>query len=148
MLGKNIAERMRDLFPIQSDLEGHTYALFKLEQVLKPLGYTIGGNWDYDKGCFDYKIDEEEGYQFLRVPFTAVEGELDVEGVVVRLDQPYLLSHIYQDELDDQVNTFAAGVTALDQFAEPKDSDGDIKEKYIEIGKALVREVEKHLFNV
>jgi hypothetical protein len=127
---------MNSLIPIQSNLEGHTYALFKLEEVLKPLGYSIGGNWDYDKGCFDYKVDEEDGYQFLRVPFTAVEGELDVPGVVVRLDTPYLLSHVYQDELDDQVNTLAAGASGLDQFAEPQDADGNIKRKYIDIGKA------------
>ncbi|MED4653356.1 MULTISPECIES: YugN-like family protein [Bacillus] len=133
---------------IQSNLEGHTYALFKLEEVLKPLGYSIGGNWDYDKGCFDYKVDEEDGYQFLRVPFTAVEGELDVPGVVVRLDTPYLLSHVYQDELDDQVNTLAVGASGLDQFAEPQDADGNIKRKYIDIGKALVKELEKHLINV
>ncbi|WP_141550049.1 YugN-like family protein [Bacillus pseudomycoides] len=136
------------MIPIQSNLEGHTYALFKLEEVLKPLGYSIGGNWDYDKGCFDYKVDEEDGYQFLRVPFTAVEGELDVPGVVVCLDTPYLLSHVYQDELDDQVNTLAAGASGLDQFAEPQDADGNIKRKYIDIGKALVKELEKHLINV
>ncbi|MGG3521048.1 YugN-like family protein [Bacillus pseudomycoides] len=136
------------MIPIQSNLEGHTYALFKLEEVLKPLGYSIGGNWDYDKGCFDYKVDEEDGYQFLRVPFTAVEGELDVPGVVVRLDTPYLLSHVYQDELDDQVNTLAVGASGLDQFAEPQDADGNIKRKYIDIGKALVKELEKHLINV
>ncbi|PEE42778.1 hypothetical protein COL91_15895 [Bacillus pseudomycoides] len=139
---------MNSLIPIQSNLEGHTYALFKLEEVLKPLGYSIGGNWDYEKGCFDYKIDEEDGYQFLRVPFTAVEGELDVPGVVVRLDTPYLLSYVYQDELDDQVNTLAAGASGLDQFAEPQDADGNIKRKYIDIGKALVKELEKHLINV
>ncbi len=57
-----------DLIPIHSNLEGRTYALYKLEEIMKPLGYSIGGNWDYDKGCFDYKIDEEDGYQFLRVP--------------------------------------------------------------------------------
>ncbi|PEE04893.1 hypothetical protein COF63_25850 [Bacillus pseudomycoides] len=139
---------MNSLIRIQSNLEGHTYALFKLEEVLKPLGYSIGGNWDYDKGCFDYKVDEEDGYQFLRVPFTAVEGELDVPGVVVRLDTPYLLSHVYQDELDDQVNTLAVGASGLDQFAEPQDADGNIKRKYIDIGKALVKELEKHLINV
>ncbi|MBL1705764.1 hypothetical protein ELE02_42005, partial [Klebsiella pneumoniae] len=40
------------MIPIQSKLEGRTYALYKLEEVMKPLGYSIGGNWDYDKGCF------------------------------------------------------------------------------------------------
>lgn len=138
---------MSDLIPIQSNLEGHTYALFKLEETLKPLGYSIGGNWDYDKGCFDYKIDEEDGYQFLRLPFTAIDGELDVPGVVVRLDTPYILSHVYQDELDNQINTLA-GTSGLDQFAEPKDADGTIKQKYIDIGKALVKELESRLINV
>ncbi|PFA19667.1 hypothetical protein CN373_16325 [Bacillus cereus] len=137
---------MSDLIPIQSNLEGHTYALFKLEETLKPLGYSIGGNWDYDKGCFDYKIDEEDGYQFLRLPFTAIDGELDVPGVVVRLDTPYILSHVYQDELDNQINTLA-GTSGLDQFAEPKDADGTIKQKYIDIGKALVKELESRLIN-
>ena len=97
-----------DLIPIHSNLEGRTYALYKLEEIMKPLGYSIGGNWDYDKGCFDYKIDEEDGYQFLRVPFTAIDGELDVPGVIVRLGTPYILSHVYQDELDDHVNTLTA----------------------------------------
>lgn len=138
---------MSGLIPIQSNLEGHTYALFKLEETLKPLGYSIGGNWDYDKGCFDYKIDEEDGYQFLRLPFTAIDGELDVPGVVVRLDTPYILSHVYQDELDNQINTLA-GTSGLDQFAEPKDADGTIKQKYIDIGKALVKELESCLINV
>lgn len=109
------------LIPIQSNLEGRTYALYKLEEIMKPLGYSIGGNWDYDKGCFDYKIDEEDGYQFLRVPFTAIDGELDVPGVIVRLGTPYILSHVYQDELDDNVNTLTAGTSGMDQFAEPKD---------------------------
>ncbi|MED1409184.1 MULTISPECIES: YugN-like family protein [Bacillus] len=134
------------MIPIQSNLVGRTYALYKLEEVMKPLGYSIGGNWDYDKGCFDYKIDEEDGYQFLRVPFTAVDGELDMPGVVVRLETPYIISHVYQDELDNDVNTLATG-TSLDQFAEPKDPDGDVKRKYIDIGKVLVQELEKHFFN-
>ncbi|WP_127813201.1 YugN-like family protein [Bacillus thuringiensis] len=135
------------MIPIQSNLEGRTYALYKLEEIMKPLGYSIGGNWDYEKGCFDYKIDEEDGYQFLRVSFTAVDGELDVPGVVVRLGTPYILSHVYQDELDDHVNTLTAGTSGMDQFAEPKDSDGDVKRKYVNIGKVLIQELEKHFTN-
>ncbi|MEK4779555.1 YugN family protein [Bacillus sp. FSL L8-0199] len=112
------------MIPIQSNLEGRTYALYKLEEIMKPLGYSIGGNWDYDKGCFDYKIDEEDGYQFLRVPFTAIDGELD-----------------------DNVNTLTAGTSGMDQFAEPKDPDGDVKRKYINIGKVLMQELERHFTN-
>lgn len=57
----------------------------------------------------------------LRVPFTAIDGELDVPGVIVRLGTPYILSHVYQDELDDNVNTLTAGTSGMDRFAEPKD---------------------------
>ncbi len=38
------------------------------------------------KDALIIKIGEEDGYQFLRVPFTAVNGELDVPGVIVRLE--------------------------------------------------------------
>lgn len=142
----NDVKKGRDgMIPIRSRLEGHTCTLHKLEQTLKPLGYAIGGNWEYEKGCFDYKISEEDGYQFLRIPFTAVEGELDVPGVVVCLNTPYVLSHVYQNELDDQVNTFTASITPLDQFAEPKDPDGKVKEKYITFGERLVRQLEEQL---
>ncbi len=115
---------------------------------MKPLGYSIGGNWDYDKGCFDYKIDEEDGYQFLRVPFTAVDGELDVPGVIVRLETPYILSHVYQDELDDNVNALTAGTSGFDRFAEPKDPDGDVKVSILILGKVLVQELERHFLMV
>ncbi|MCP8969822.1 YugN-like family protein [Ectobacillus ponti] len=130
------------MIPIHSRMEGHTSQLYKLEQLMKPLGYVIGGNWDYEKGSFDYKLDDENGYQFLRIPFTAVNGELDARGAVVRLGTPFLLSHQYQDSLDDHVNTLAAGLTSLDQFSEPKDRDAPVDSKYIDAGEALVRELE------
>lgn len=133
------------MIPIRSKLEGHTCTLHKLEQTLKPLGYDIGGNWEYEKGCFDYKMGEEDGYQFFRIPFTAVEGELDMPEVVVRIDTPYVLSHVYQNELDDRVNTLTASLTSFDQFSEPKDADGKVKNKYVGFGERLVRQLEEKL---
>ncbi|UOY90943.1 YugN-like family protein [Ectobacillus sp. JY-23] len=133
------------MIALESKLEGQTYQLYKLEQILKPLGYDIGGNWDYETGSFDYKIDDKEGYQFLRLPFEAVSGQLDAKGTMVRIGTPYLLSHVYQENLDDNVNTFTAGFTSLDQFSEPKDPDGKVDEKYVDVGKALLRELEDAL---
>ncbi|MFX3622898.1 MAG: YugN-like family protein [Ectobacillus sp.] len=134
------------MIPIHSKIEGQTFQLYKLEQLLKPFGYVIGGNWDYEKGSFDYKIDDEEGYQFLRVPFEAVSGQLDAKGAMVRLGTPYVLSHVYQENLDDHVNTMTAGFTSLDQFSEPKDSDAKVHKKYVDIGKALIKELEGIIF--
>ncbi len=131
------------MIPVPSTLEGKTYQLYKLEKELKPLGYTIGGGWEYDHGYFDYKIDDEVGYQFLRLPFEAVDGQLDSQGATVQLGRPFLLSHKYQIGMDDQVQTdmdfFAA---AVDQFQEPQDPDATFPEKYIDLGKSLVKELE------
>ncbi|MFC4323441.1 YugN-like family protein [Litchfieldia salsa] len=131
------------MIPLPSKIEGLTSQLYQLEQVLKPLGYNIGGNWDYDHGYFDYKIDDEVGYQFLRVPFEAVDGQLDSHGVTVNLGRPFLLSHKYQIGLEDHVQTDMDGLSAtIDQFQEPEDPDASFPEKYIDLGKALVGELE------
>ncbi|MGG5832003.1 YugN family protein, partial [Bacillus pumilus] len=85
---------------VPSRLPGESFSLYHLEETMKPLGYVINGNWDYDHGYFDYKIDNRDGYTFLRVPFTAEKGQLDQPGVVVKLGDPFLLKHVYQDKLD------------------------------------------------
>jgi len=131
---------------LSSNIEGQHYQLYKLEQLLKPLGYSIGGNWDYDHGYFDYKIDDEVGYQYLRVPFTSVDGQLDSRGATVEFGKPFLLSHKYQRGLDDYASTgtFSGSVN---QFSEPQDPDASFPEEYIEVGKELVKELENVLFS-
>jgi hypothetical protein len=134
------------MIEIPSRLEGKTFPLYKLEQLLKPLGYTIGGNWDYDHGSFDYKIGDEAGYQFLRVPFEAIDGQLDSHGTTVKLGRPFLLSHKYQIGIDDHADGGNLGA-AFNQFAEPQDPDATFPEKYIDVGKALVKDLENHLLD-
>jgi hypothetical protein len=130
------------MLTIPSRIENVTISLYELERRLKPLGYVIAGNWDYDHGYFDYKIDDEVGYQFLRVPFKAEDGQLDSDGATVRLEEPFLLSHKYQRGIDDHagVGDFSA---SFDQFQEPQDNDADIPEQYREIGQSLVKELEE-----
>ncbi|MFS0863726.1 YugN-like family protein [Fredinandcohnia sp. 179-A 10B2 NHS] len=134
------------MIPIPSRLEGETFQLFKLEKELKPLGYAIGGNWDYDHGYFDYKISAEDGYQYLRIPFGAVDGQLDQDGAVVQLARPFLLSHQFQAGTDDDavIGNFSA---AINQFQEPETPDAEFPSKYVELGKALVEELETKLLD-
>ncbi|UAL51616.1 MULTISPECIES: YugN-like family protein [Metabacillus] len=134
------------MIEIPSKLEGKSFKLYHLEQQLKPLGYSIGGGWEYDHGSFDYKIDDEAGYQFLRVPFTAVDGQLDSQNTTVKLTNPYLLSHKYQIGLDDNVR-IGNVKASFDQFQEPQDKDAEFPEKYIDIGKDLVKELEAVLLD-
>ncbi|WP_100332098.1 YugN-like family protein [Bacillus xiapuensis] len=132
------------MIELSSTLPGKSYTLYELEQKLKPMGYVIGGNWDYDHGSFDYKIDDQGGYQFLRLPFVAADGQLDSPGVTVRFGQPYVLSHVYQQGLDEEASAgnFSG---SFNQFAEPEDPDGRLKEKYIISAKRLLEEAEKML---
>ncbi|KAB7706937.1 hypothetical protein F9802_07870 [Bacillus aerolatus] len=132
------------MIELSSALEGKSFNLYELEQKLKPLGYSIGGNWDYDHGFFDYKINAEEGYQFLRLPFTAIDGQLDSPGVTVEFGTPFVLAHVYERGLDDFASSGNIG-GAFNQFSEPEDPDAEIKERYVISGKRLLEEAEKTL---
>ncbi|WP_174735194.1 YugN-like family protein [Mesobacillus harenae] len=129
------------MIEIPSTIEGKHFSLHELEQLLKPRGYSIGGNWDYDHGNFDYKIDDRVGYQFLRVPFHAIDGQLDTPRCTVEMSRPFLLSHKYQRGLDDHVDIDNHSA-AFNQFQEPVDKDASFPDQYIEIGKSLVKELE------
>ncbi len=127
------------MIEMPSQVENQQYKLIDLERKLKPLGYDIGGNWDYDHGYFDYKMDDVERYLFLRVPFTAVDGELDQKGVIVQLGRPFLLAHQFVSGLDDEV---ADPNPWVNQFSAPIDKDAPFPEEWIQTGKDLVKELE------
>lgn len=133
------------MIEISSTIVGKQYDLYKLEQILKPIGYSIGGNWDYDHGSFDYKIDDEEGYQFLRVPFKAIDGQLDSRNCTVELQTPFLLSHVYESGIDHDHSEIGNASAAFNQFQEPVDKDATFPEKDITKGKELVKELENVL---
>ncbi|SFA43052.1 YugN-like family protein [Anoxybacillus pushchinoensis] len=134
------------MIEIPSRLEGKTFLLNVLEQQLKPLGYVIGGNWDYDHGSFDYKMADDVGYQFLRLPFVAIDGQLDSYGATVELRRPYVLCHKYQRGLDDNVHVGNVSAS-FNQFSEPEDSDATVPDKYVSMAKMLVKDVEDRLLH-
>lgn len=132
------------MITLESELEGRIFELQALETIMKPMGYSIGGNWDYEHGYFDYKLANAEGYQFLRLPFNAVDGQLDTAGVTVAFQKPFLLSHVYEADLDREGNTgFLSG--SFNQFAEPVDKDADFPDAYTEMGKSALHQLERRL---
>lgn len=134
------------MIEMESSIEGITVKARELESLLQPLGYSIGGNWEYDHGCYDYKISEQDGYTFLRVPFQVVEGEVGDHNAVFELGRPYLLHHVYQDKTDEERigGYIPAAVDGLiNQFQKPIDKDGEVDEKYQAIGRSLLDELEQ-----
>ncbi|PLS15710.1 hypothetical protein CVD28_21355 [Bacillus sp. M6-12] len=134
------------MIELASKFEGKVMELYKLEQILKPKGYNIGGGWEYDSGYFDYKINEQNGYQFLRIPFIAADGQLDERGVTVRLGKPFLLAHKYQESLDDdaRVGNLSA---SINQFQEPADADAPVSEDFVSLGQSLITELEQEIMD-
>ncbi|WP_188453995.1 YugN family protein [Virgibacillus oceani] len=132
------------MVPLESKIEQTIYPLYVLEDLLKPEGFVIGSNWDYEKGHFDYKIDDKDVYYYLRIPFYAVAGSLDYPGVTVRVEKPFLLAHEYQKGYDE---TGIGGAVrgAFDQFQSPVNPDAEMPSEYIEIGKDLIQKVERLL---
>lgn len=119
-----------------------TFFEIDLKEALKPLGFMIGDNWEYDHGYFDYKINEEDGYLFLRLPFAATKGSLDRRGVKVKFGTPFLLNHKYEAGLDEDTGKGVfSGFT--NQFQEPVDKDDEIPEKYSELGYGLLRKAKE-----
>ncbi|WP_226035857.1 YugN-like family protein [Aquibacillus saliphilus] len=129
------------MIPVSSNLENKVFPLYELEKQLKPLGYVIGGNWDFQEGSFDYKMSDEGGYQFVRIPFEAEEGSLDSPGVIVRLGNPFILTHVFQAGVENHSDN---GVIqgAFNQFQSPVDEDADVPERYVEKGKRLIEQIE------
>lgn len=132
------------MIELPSQIENQQIKLIDLEKKLKPIGYDIGGNWDYDHGYFDYKLDDEVSYLFLRIPFTAIGGQLDERGVTVQLGRPFLLSHKYNKGLDDHVDD---PNPLVNQFSEPVDKDAEFPQQWVLTGKNLVTELEAVLLD-
>ncbi|MDR4436470.1 YugN-like family protein [Bacillus tequilensis] len=134
------------MIPIPSVIDGQSFLLQELEQVMKPLGYVINGGWEYHHGYFDYKIDDRDGYLFLRIPINAVQGSLDERGAAVRIGTPFMLRQVFQTDLDDHAEG-GPFQSLFNQFSEPERRDAEIDPAYLDIGASLVKELEDVLLH-
>ncbi|MEW9502027.1 YugN-like family protein [Jeotgalibacillus marinus] len=130
------------MIEVKSSLKGFKTTLYKLETILKPLGFSIGGNWEYDHGYFDYPLSKEGSYVYVRIPFTAIEGELDRPGVVVELGTPFILGHQYQAGVDEEA-TVGTVTASFNQFQQPTDPDTEIPNEFEKEGRVIIQRVEQ-----
>ncbi|QQK77463.1 hypothetical protein HUG15_19015 [Salicibibacter cibarius] len=131
------------MLELRSQINGLEMPLKELEQRLGPLGFMIGGGWEYDHAYMEYQIADDNGYQFLRIPFSATVGEIGSGDATVVLGTPFILSHRYQTGLDHE------GITAYsalwNQFSSPEEKDAYVDQVYVREGVMLVRELEQVL---
>ncbi|MCC3377075.1 YugN family protein [Cohnella sp. REN36] len=107
-------------------------------------GFSLGGNWEYDRGSFDCALDDARQV-WLRLPFTVTGGNLDGEAeetdAKIKFGEPYVLKHVYEEGLDQdaQPRTFGG---MFDQFAAPSDPDAEIERHWLEDARKRLSEIE------
>jgi hypothetical protein len=135
--------------PLESRLEHREDAFDHVRDVLSGFRFNLGGNWDYNHGCFDRSLDEANKV-FLRIPFQVTHGAIDSEsdstGATVTLGRPYVLKHIYNEGLDSTADASVAGAM-VDQFQEPLDPDAEVDEKWVIEAKDVLSQVEKKVLH-
>jgi hypothetical protein len=130
------------MFPFeQTALENQKGRFEEIQQLLQEQGFEEGGNWEYDHGYFDRKLQDHPGYLFLRIPVFVEQGAFGENEAEVRLGNPLLLRHKYQIGNDDQVN-IGVMTASLNQFQEPVDSDASLKQEEVEAGIKVIQQLE------
>jgi hypothetical protein len=130
--------------PLQSSLEHKVESFDDVRSRLAAFQFTLGGNWEYDRGYFDRALDEANKV-WLRIPFQVTNGAIDAEaeetGATVELGRPFVLKHVYNEGLDDTADAETAGAL-VDQFQTPLDPDAEIEQKWVADAANLLQQVE------
>lgn len=132
---------------LQTKLEGKKACFGVIRERIDKLGFTVGGNWDYDRGCFDSILWREGGETiYLRIPFVVTDGELDNYNASILFQAPYVIKHVVNIGLDKDENSLLSA-TGLNQFQEPLDKDGYIRNKnqWADLGEQAVLKVFKYM---
>lgn len=117
------------MIELETDLEGKRTFFGNVAKKEKQLRYTLGGCWDYDRGCIDSILWREAGETiYLRMPFKVIEGELDRPDALVEFEKPYVIKHVVNIGLERDGSSLAT-VSGLSQFQKPLDTDGKIHDK-------------------
>lgn len=131
----------------QSTLENQKGQFAEIRELLNNHEFQEGGNWEYDHGYFDRKLQDNPGYLFIRIPVIVERGAFGEDEAKVRLGMPFLLRHKYQRGLDDHVETNVIANSTINQFSEPVDPDASIKQEDIEEGTVIIKQIEEEFQN-
>ncbi|KAB8131825.1 hypothetical protein F9U64_13265 [Gracilibacillus oryzae] len=129
------------MYELESSIQNKIFDFNQLKEVLEHAGYSLSGAWEYDHGYFDYRLAKDDAYHFLRIPFHTLNGQIEDKNVAVKLDQPYILTHKYQNDVDATAESSVVQA-AFNQFQTPVEKDADIPGEYIEKGKQVLAQLE------
>lgn len=128
---------------VHSELENIEGFYGNVNAYMQEHDFTLGGNWDYEHGYFDRSLDERNTV-WLRIPFQVIKGVLDGEKedskTEVRIGQPFVLKHLYQDGLDEEAGAMVFG-SLINQFQSPKDSDAEVESEWVQKAEEILKKM-------
>lgn len=128
--------------PIHSSLTGKRGTLDYFRDALAPEGFTLA-NWDYHRGYLDCQLDDK-AVVFLRLPVEVLEGELDNSDAFLELGTPFVLKHVYQTGVEENIGYINPVTTPLlNQFQEPVNKDAPVEQTWIDKATTIVRRLEE-----
>lgn len=130
---------------VESKLSGIETDYKTLQETLERNGFTLGGNWEYSKGCYDRALDGEKQTVWLRIPFDVPNGNFDPsasdERTRLTIGTPVVVKHQY-NEGDDHSSETGVISGLVNQFQPPTDPNAPVDEQYVKKAEAIVRELE------
>ncbi|WP_028562011.1 YugN family protein [Paenibacillus pinihumi] len=133
------------MIPLSSKLESREQEFVEIMKMLEEHQFSLGGNWDYHQGSFDRYLDEAHKV-WLRIPFDVINGNLDDQteenDAKIRLGQPYVLKHVYNEGLDPEAQVQTLGAL-VNQFQTPVDPDAPIEQHWLDEAKDKLAQVER-----
>lgn len=132
------------MYPISSSLTSQEHKFVAFRRTAAEQGFVLGGNWEYDGGSFDCALDDRNQV-WLRLPFQVTLGSLDSEtddnDARIRLGEPYVLKHLYEEGLDR--DAVPRGMSAmLDQFSDPVNPDAAVEPHWADKAKSKLKPIE------
>lgn len=103
-------------------------------------------NWEYDGGYFDRKLDDK-GMVYLRLPIEVQEGQLDAPEARIVFGTPFVLKHVYQTGIEENIGYYASQYLApvMNQFQEPVDKDAEVGQEWVDKASDILRYIEPKL---
>ncbi|BBH21602.1 hypothetical protein Back11_29470 [Paenibacillus baekrokdamisoli] len=137
------------MIPLSSKLASSEQHFADMKDTLEEHEFALGGSWDYNHGSFDRYLDEAHKV-WLRVPFDVISGNVDSESfdtdAKIKLGQPFVLKHVYNEGLDSDAQPRTVG-SLVNQFQDPLDPDAEIESKWVDKAKGILSKVEPLFMN-
>ncbi|MFB5660701.1 YugN family protein [Alteribacillus sp. HJP-4] len=79
------------------DFHGKQITLEHLTRIMENNGFIHGGQWDYERVTYDYKMldQTDNATYFIRLQAFAVSGEIPKDDATVEVMTPFLGRHYY-----------------------------------------------------